>query len=79
MNGDGLHFTSEAAHSDSRIIHVKDQTGKGIQEKILEVVEKNQNISVLTEHFAVDLLTLSHHSKIQRIFTKSLPALVQSF
>ena len=63
LNGDGLHFTSEAAHSDSRIIHVKDQTGKGIQEKILEVVEGNPNISVLTEHFAVDLLTLSHHSK----------------
>ena len=61
--GDELHLTSEAAHSDSRIIHIKDQTGKGIQEKILESIHKNENINILNEHFAVDLLTLSHHSK----------------
>ena len=36
LNGTEFHFTSEAAHSDARIIHVKDQTGKGIQQKILE-------------------------------------------
>ena len=63
LNENNLHFTSEAAHSKSRIIHVKDQTGKGIQEKILEKVEQNPNIKVLTQHFAIDLLTLSHHSK----------------
>ena len=62
-NGKNFQFTSEAAHSDSRIIHVKDQTGKGIQEKILEELENNPKINILTEHFAVDLLTLSHHSK----------------
>ncbi|MAJ43159.1 MAG: L-aspartate oxidase [Candidatus Marinimicrobia bacterium] len=63
LNGTEFHFTSEAAHSDARIIHVKDQTGKGIQQKILEEVETNSKIKVLVEHFAVDLLTLSHHSK----------------
>lgn len=60
---DTLHLTSEAAHSEPRIIHVKDQTGKGIQEKILTEVNNHPNIQILTEHFAVDLLTLSHHSK----------------
>jgi L-aspartate oxidase len=61
--GSDLHLTSEAAHSEARIIHVKDQTGRGIQEKILSEIKNHPNIQILTEHFAVDLLTLSHHSK----------------
>ena len=58
-----LHLTTEAAHSEPRIIHVKDQTGKGIQKTILGEIENNPNINFLTNHFTVDLLTLSHHSK----------------
>ncbi len=58
-----LDLTSEAAHSEPRIIHSKDQTGKTIQESIINEIYNHKNIKVLTQHTAIDLLTLSHHSK----------------
>ena len=62
-NQDGLDLTSEGAHSLRRIIHCKDFTGKYIQEAVLKILTTHPNITILTNHFAVDLLTLSHHSK----------------
>ncbi|MBC8213423.1 MAG: L-aspartate oxidase [Candidatus Marinimicrobia bacterium] len=58
-----LDLTAEAAHSEPRIIHSKDQTGKTIQESIIKEIISHKNIKVLTKHTAIDLLTLSHHSK----------------
>jgi L-aspartate oxidase len=58
----GLHLTAEGAHSEPRIIHSKDKTGLSIHEAISTQVLKHPNIKVLTNHTAVDLLTLSHHS-----------------
>ena len=55
-------LTSEAAHSIKRIIHQKDQTGLGIQKKLLNILENSPNVSILNNHTAIDLLTLSHHS-----------------
>ncbi len=55
-------LTAEGAHSQARIIHSKDQTGKTIQEKIVEVLQSHPNIDTLVDHTVVDLLTLSHHS-----------------
>lgn len=55
-------LTAEGAHSEARIIHSKDQTGKTIQEKIVEVLRTHPNIDTLIDHTVVDLLTLSHHS-----------------
>lgn len=60
---DKLDLTAEAAHSEPRIIHSKDKTGKTIQQAVIETMRKHTNIRVLTSHTAVDLLTLSHHSK----------------
>ena len=57
-----LDLTFEAAHSEARIIHNKDQTGKSIQDGLLVQVEKNPNIKILSNHMAIDVLTLSHHS-----------------
>lgn len=56
------HRTKEAAHSRSRIIHVQDATGKAIQDALIEAVCRCPNITLLTEHTAVDLLTPAHHS-----------------
>jgi L-aspartate oxidase len=58
-----LHLTAEGAHSVPRIIHSKDKTGLSIHESVINEINKHPNIKVLTEHTAVDLLTLSHHSK----------------
>jgi L-aspartate oxidase len=60
---DDFDLTAEGAHSEPRIIHSKDRTGASIQKSIIAHLEKNKNIKILTDHSAVDLLTLSHHSK----------------
>jgi len=56
-------LTAEGAHSQARIIHSKDRTGASIQKRIITHLMKNENITILTDHAAVDLLTTSHHSK----------------
>ncbi|MHB0879008.1 MAG: L-aspartate oxidase [Anaerolineae bacterium] len=57
-----LEYVREAAHSTERILHVEDSTGRAIEEKLVEALELQPNITLLPEHTAVDLLTPSHHS-----------------
>ena len=56
-----LDFTREAAHSRRRILHSTDATGWEIQEKLVQEVAR-RDITLLSDHTAVDLLTLPHHS-----------------
>lgn len=58
-----LDLTMEGAHSEARIIHHKDTTGLSIHQAVLECAQHHSNIQILTNHIAIDLLTLSHHSK----------------
>ena len=58
-----LDYAQEAGHSRRRILHVKDTTGKTIEEKFIAALKKQPNITFLAEHTAVDLLTVPHHSK----------------
>jgi L-aspartate oxidase len=58
-----LEYVREAAHSTSRILHVADATGKAIEEKLIEGLSHFPNVTLLSRHTAVDLLTLSHHSQ----------------
>ncbi len=57
-----LDLTKEGAHSVPRIIHSKDQTGQTIQESIAKQLLSHPNISIITNHTVIDLMTLSHHS-----------------
>ena len=57
-----LLFTSEAAHSSNSIIYCKDVTGLTIHEQIIQKLTNNPQITIYTQHTAVDLLTYSHHS-----------------
>ena len=52
----------EAAHSQPRIIHATDATGKAVEVALLNVVKNHPNVQLLTGHTAVDLLTPSHHA-----------------
>ena len=61
-NKTSYELTSEAAHSEKRILYCKDKTGDSIQTKILSYLNSINNIEILTDHTAIDLLTLSHHS-----------------
>ncbi|ADE55251.1 L-aspartate oxidase [Coraliomargarita akajimensis] len=47
----------EGGHSKRRILHVKDVTGKAIEEALLHAVAENANIETFEHHFAVELIT----------------------
>ncbi|MGE0669719.1 MAG: L-aspartate oxidase [Parachlamydiales bacterium] len=59
-----LALTEEAAHSCPRIIHHRDQTGLAIMGALIERVKNHPQIQFKTDQTAVDLITLSHHSKV---------------
>jgi L-aspartate oxidase len=58
-----LKITSEGAHSVPRVIYHKDQSGKAIMDSLLGAVRLSPNINFKPNHTAVDLITLSHHSR----------------
>jgi L-aspartate oxidase len=58
-----LDLTAEAAHSRPRIIHRADGTGRAIEESMLSAVRREPSVTILTGRSALDLLTLSHHSR----------------
>ena len=47
----------EGGHSEHRILHFKDITGYEIERKLIIKIKQQQNITLLTSHFAVDLIT----------------------
>jgi L-aspartate oxidase len=55
-----LHLALEGGHSEKRIVHHKDQTGKAVQEALLAKAQTLPNIHLLAEHILVDLIT-EHH------------------
>ncbi|MBS0626462.1 MAG: L-aspartate oxidase [Verrucomicrobia bacterium] len=58
-----LSLTEEGAHSMPRILHHKDRTGLAIMQSLFERIQKMPNIELRTGMTAIDLITLSHHSK----------------
>lgn len=62
-NGE-LNFTMEACHSKSRILYQGDFTGREIQVSMLNYLNDKKrfpNVTFLTGHTAIDLLTPLHH------------------
>src|SRR5213595_2496550 len=60
----------EGGHSEYRILHHKDVTGKEMERALLEEVQRHPNIEVIKHCFVVDLLT-QHH--MGYLVTKSTP------
>ncbi|MBI4470105.1 MAG: L-aspartate oxidase [Acidobacteria bacterium] len=58
-----LDLTAEAAHSVARIAHRKDTTGRSIEASLVEALRQDPKVTILTGRTAIDLLTLSHHSR----------------
>ncbi|MCP9770908.1 L-aspartate oxidase [Lacihabitans sp. LS3-19] len=50
-------LTREGGHSEKRILHYKDITGWEIERALLEQVQANPNIEILTHYFAVEIIT----------------------
>lgn len=57
-----LSLTREGGHSLPRIVHAADATGKAIEVALIKTLQAHPNVTILTGHTAVDLLTPSHHS-----------------
>lgn len=60
----------EGGHSESRILHHKDVTGKEMERALLEKVQSLPNLQLLSHYFVLDLIT-QHH--LGYLVTKSTP------
>jgi L-aspartate oxidase len=60
----------EGGHSEFRILHHKDVTGKEMERALLEAISKKSNISLLSHCFVLDIIT-QHH--LGFLITKSTP------
>ena len=57
MKEGALDLTKEAAHSQRRIIHAGDFTGKEVCDKLIFSSKKRKNITFLEKMYAVDIIT----------------------
>ncbi len=62
----------EGGHSESRILHHKDVTGKEMERALLEAIKKCSNIQLISHCFVIDLIT-QHH--LGFLVTKSTPGI----
>jgi L-aspartate oxidase len=51
-----LDLAKEGGHSNHRVVHFKDQTGREIERAILAKAHQQKNIAILDFHFAIDLI-----------------------
>jgi L-aspartate oxidase len=56
---EGEHFQlgKEGGHSHRRILHAKDTTGLEIARALIETARQTKNLTLLEDHFAIDLIT----------------------
>jgi len=52
-----LDLGREGGHSEFRIVHAKDLTGRAVEETLLKHVRANNRITMLEHHSAIDLIT----------------------
>lgn len=52
-----LHLTREGGHSQRRIIHAADATGRAISTTLVERVREKANIQIFENYIAIDLIT----------------------
>jgi L-aspartate oxidase len=55
--GKGYHLTREGGHSQRRVIHAEDATGRAVETTLDRQVRQHDNISLFEQHIAIDLIT----------------------
>jgi len=53
-------LAKEGGHSEYRVLHHKDMTGKEIEQKLILAAQQNENIEILENHLAVEIITQHH-------------------
>jgi L-aspartate oxidase len=56
-SGDSYHLTREGGHSQRRIFHADDLTGRAIERALVTAARNHPNIQIYEHHVAVDLIT----------------------
>lgn len=77
--GRELDLTKEGGHSKRRILHAKDATGAEIERALLAAVAATPNITVLENHFAIDLIlegriAPTDHDRVVGVYALNQPA-----
>jgi L-aspartate oxidase len=68
VSDDRYSLGKEGGHSQNRILHHKDITGAEIERALIAQVDRQPNVTFLTHHFAIDLITEHqvHHTTTSR-------------
>ncbi len=61
-------LTKEGGHSKRRILHIEDHTGQEIHKRLLDEAIQSENIDLIENHFAIDLI--SNHDLRPKEFSK---------
>ena len=56
-----FHLTKEGGHSNRRVVHAADATGRAIETTLVSQAQKRDDIAVFEHHMAIDLIT---HAKL---------------
>ena len=60
-NAEGeFHLAKEGGHSNRRILHSKDATGKEIERALSQTAEQHENIELMPNNLAIDLIQAEH-------------------
>jgi L-aspartate oxidase len=57
LEGEAYHLAREGGHSRRRVLHAADATGRAVQQTLLARLAERPNITLLSQHIAVDLIT----------------------
>lgn len=66
-SGDTYDLTREGGHSQRRILHAEDVTGREVERALAEAAQAHPNITIYDNHIAIDLITEAkvHHKRMK--------------
>ncbi len=69
LDSDNLDLGREGGHTENRIVHAQDMTGKEVERVLLDHVQRNDRITIYENHIAIDLITFSTRLKRGLVIT----------